>query len=453
MSSGGRIDHPRRPTASGARATGVGGARPPAAPEAGSTHSHGSASGLRRRVGWGLAAQALSSLTNFALAILVAQRVDRASFGVFGLAFATYVLVLEGSRAVTGWPLLIRFSDVGRERWRSAVAESAGAALAGGVSAGIACAIAGALLGGTLGVGLLVLGSTLPGLLLQDAWRHSFMSAGEPRRTFANDLTWTVALVAGTAAVIALGRDSLAWLMLVWGGSACVAAVFGLLQTRIAPNPMLARRWWEAHRDIASRYLGEAVLTTGVLQLLIYLIGALGGLMVVGAYRGGETMLGPVNILLFALAVVAVPEGVRLLARAERPERALLRSAAMVSTSLVLVTASWGGIVLAVPDSLGSQLLGATWKDAHAILVPLTVAFAGNAASSGAFFGLRSLAAANRSFFARGVTAVLILALGTSGVALADAAGAAAGVAIAWWLGAAVAWRQLVHAIAERRST
>ena len=53
-----------------------------------------------RRLGWGLADQSLSSLTNFALAVLVARQVSTAGLGAFGLAFTTYTITLGATRAL-----------------------------------------------------------------------------------------------------------------------------------------------------------------------------------------------------------------------------------------------------------------------------------------------------------------------------------------------------------------
>jgi O-antigen/teichoic acid export membrane protein len=180
-------------------------------------------------------------------------------------------------------------------------------------------------------------------------------------------------------------------------------------------------------------------------------IGVVGGLVVVGAYRGGETLLGPINILVFAVGIAVVPEGVRLLGRSSKPEHALLRAALLVSTALTLISVMWGSIILLTPDTMGAQLLGDTWTDARAIVVPLTVAFSGIAATSGAFFGLRSLAAASRGLRARIAIAIFGLGLGTIGVAIDDARGAAIGVAIGWWIGAGVSWYQFVRALDDSR--
>jgi hypothetical protein len=51
-----------------------------------------------RPAGWGVADQALSSLTNFVVGIYIARSLDTKEFGAFSLAFATYVIALNASR-------------------------------------------------------------------------------------------------------------------------------------------------------------------------------------------------------------------------------------------------------------------------------------------------------------------------------------------------------------------
>ena len=43
---------------------------------------------------------------------------------------------------------------------------------------------------------LIAFAVTMPGLLLQDAWRWAFFVVGEGRRAFVNDLIWLLAMLA-----------------------------------------------------------------------------------------------------------------------------------------------------------------------------------------------------------------------------------------------------------------
>jgi O-antigen/teichoic acid export membrane protein len=63
-----------------------------------------------RRIGWGVADQAVSSLTNFAVSIYVARTLGAEKFGAFSLAYVTYAFALNASRGLGTDPLMVRFS-------------------------------------------------------------------------------------------------------------------------------------------------------------------------------------------------------------------------------------------------------------------------------------------------------------------------------------------------------
>ena len=132
------------------------------------------AGGGVRRLGWGLADQALSSLTNFALAILVARTVSTSALGAFGLAFTTYTITLGATRALCSEPLTVRHSATGEREWREGASAATGVALVLGAIAGVLCVGASFLFDGTLRPSLIVLGISMPGLIVQDTWRSAF---------------------------------------------------------------------------------------------------------------------------------------------------------------------------------------------------------------------------------------------------------------------------------------
>src|SRR5690349_13877198 len=74
-----------------------------------------------RRLGWGVADQIVSSLTNFAVSIYVVRALGAVQFGAFGLAYVTYGVALNASRGLATDPLMVRFSGTGLPTWRRAV--------------------------------------------------------------------------------------------------------------------------------------------------------------------------------------------------------------------------------------------------------------------------------------------------------------------------------------------
>ncbi|MDG4861594.1 hypothetical protein P8605_26005, partial [Streptomyces sp. T-3] len=202
----------------------------PTPPAARARHARPTAKrGIVGRLSWGLADQAASSMTNFAVGIYVARSLGLAAFGVFSLAWVTYGVVLSVSRGLATDPLVVRYSGVPDWSWRGAVARSSGTALGVGGAIGLVCLGVGLGLGGSVGTAFACLGVMLPGLLLQDAWRYAFFAAGTGRKAFVNDLVWGVALV--PAMVVAARVGSVAAFVLAWGASATLAAAYGCLQS------------------------------------------------------------------------------------------------------------------------------------------------------------------------------------------------------------------------------
>jgi O-antigen/teichoic acid export membrane protein len=396
---------------------------------------------LAQRLSWGIADQALSSLTNFAVGIYVARSLGARGLGAFSLAFVTYQVALNASRGLATDPLLVRYSGAEAPRWRGAVVRATGVAIAVGVVVGALCLVGGMQLAGSTGAAFLALGVTLPGLLLQDSWRFSFFSAGRGGQAFANDLVWALTLCLALAAIAATGPASVFWFVLAWGGSAMVAAVVGGVQARLIPRLSQAADWLREHRDLAPRYLGENLSISGAYQLRSYGLGAVAGLAAVGSLRGAELLVGPFNVVIMGVGMMAVPEAVQVLHRSARQ----LRPFCLLLGGLQAgAAAAWGLVLLLLlPGGLGARLLGPSWQPASELLVPVILTVVNAGFSAGASAGLRALGAASRSLRAQVVGSAAYVACSLGGATVGGAAGAAWGSAIATLIGAAVWWWQL----------
>ncbi|MCP9206808.1 hypothetical protein NMK44_32030 [Streptomyces sp. NEAU-Y11] len=394
------------------------------------------------RLSWGLADQAASSISNFAVGIYVARSLGVTAFGVFSLAWVTYGVVLNVSRGLATDPLVVRFSGVPDTAWRGAVARSSGTALGVGAAIGAGCLVAGLALGGQVGPAFACLGVMLPGLLLQDAWRYAFFAAGTGKKAFVNDLVWGVALV--PAMVVAARVGSVAAFVLAWGASATVAAGYGYVQSGILPRTAQARVWLREQRDLGYRYLVENVSLSGASQLRAYGLGAIAGVGAVGAVRGAELLLGPFLAVLMGLSLVTVAEAARVLRQA--PDR-LGRFCFLLGGGQAVAALLWGGALLLMPDRLGELVLGDVWTSAAQLIVPVTLGVAGAGLGTGAAAGLRALAAARRSLRCQLFASACYVAGGLGGAALAGTVGSAWGVATATLTGSAVWWLQLRSAL------
>ena len=408
------------------------------------------------RLSWGLADQAVSSLTNFAVGIYVARSLGLTAFGVFSIAWVTYGVLLNVSRGVATDPLVVRFSGVAVPQWRAAVTRSSATALAVGTLAGAGCLLIGAelvtfgLAGGGLeaevGAAFLALGIVLPGLLLQDSWRFAFFAAGRGRDALTNDLVWAAAMV--PAMFLAARQPSVVGFLLAWGLSGTVAAGYGCLRTGITPAVAAVPRWLRRHRDLGARYLVENVSNSGAAQLRAYGLGAIAGLASVGTVRGAELLMGPFLAVLMGLSLVTVAEAARVLRRS--PHRLRL-FCMLLGGGQAAAALAWGCVLmLLLTDRAGELVLGEVWWTSSALILPATLAVTGASLGTGAAAGLRALGAAKRSLRSQLVASAAYVTGGLLGAWAGGALGSAWGVAAATLGGSVVWWLQLHRALKER---
>ena len=394
-----------------------------------------------RRISWGVADQAVSSLTNAAVSIYIARTLGAVQFGAFSLAYVTYSFALNASRGLATDPLMVRFSGADLQTWRRAVASCTGTATTVGLAAG-ACVLAiASLLTGTTRVAFFALGLTLPGLMLQDSWRYAFFALGRGSGAFLNDLLWAATLVPTLAFLQVRGHANVFWFILAWGAAATVAAAAGPLQARVIPRLSDSKAWVSQHRDLGPRYLAENSANSASNQLRTYGVGVLLGLAAVGYVQAAITLMGPFMVIFFGMSLVTVPEAARILRRSPRHLRLFCLA---VSGGLALLAVAWGIVLLAaLPRGLGEWLFHAIWRPTYPLVLPLAISVVGACVAAGAGTGLHALGAARRSLRAMVLASAVYVACSLAGAAAGGAMGTVRGAAIATWLGALLWWREL----------
>ena len=402
------------------------------------------------RLGWGVADQGISSVCNFALGLFVARSFGASNFGAFTLAFVTYTVVINAARGLATDPFLVRHSGPVTDRWRRAASSAAGTALAVGVAAGILCVVAGLLLPAPVGPGFIALGVGLPGLALQDSWRFAFFACGRGSKAFLNDLVWTGMMVAALAVLHTQGAGSAANCLLVFGGTATLAAVLGAFQARTIPRPLQARDWLRTHAGLSVRYLVENLSSSGAGQIRAVVLGAVAGLAAVGHVRASEILMGPFYVLLMGISQVAVPEASRAFKiNSEHLRRFCFRLGGTQAVAAV----GWGLILLIVfPLGPGPLLLKELWLPTSHLIPAITLTVVATSFVTAAAAGLRAMGVARRSLRAQLTTSCLYVVGGTVGAVLGGAIGTSWGVTAAQTVAALVWWHHLQAALAEHSS-
>jgi O-antigen/teichoic acid export membrane protein len=389
----------------------------------------------------------MSSLTNFLLSIFVARNLGAAQFGAFSLAYVTYGFTINASRGLSIEPLLIRFSATNPLTWRRATARCTGTALLVGLITGACAFAAGALIGGTTGLAFVGLGLTLPGLMLQDAWRYAFFALGRGQHAFINDTIWAVLLLPSLVLLKMSGHTDVFWFVFAWGAAAAVAAAFAPLQAHVVPSLAGATQWLYRHRDLGPRYLAANTAGNAGDTLRSYAVTSILGLAAVGYMQAANVLLGPFKIILFGIGLIAMPEGARILRRSPRH---LPLFCAAASTGLTLLALAWGAVLLiALPRGLGQLMLGSLWRPAYPLVLPATLSVMSLCASTGAAVGLNVMGAAGRSLRAAILSSALVVACAVGGAVIGGTLGAMWFAAAASWVGVLVGWQQFRHALRE----
>jgi O-antigen/teichoic acid export membrane protein len=402
-----------------------------------------------RRTGWAIGDQALSSLTNFGIAIIVARFVNTASFGIFGLAIAAYLLVLGVSRSVSSDPLLIRFSTHAARTRNSASAQSAGTALAIGTATAAVLLIGSLVASGALRLEMIVLGLSFPGLLLQDTYRYALFARGSTRSAAANDLLWLIVELGGVLVIILVGATTVPALTAAWGAGAAAGALFGAYQTGANPKVASSRKWAAQHRDLSVPFLGESLINTGGASASMFGIAALAGLSAVGSLRSAAVLFGPLTVFFLGANVVGLPELVRLRESSELVFRRLLTALGLLWPAITL---AWTAVLAILPASVGTAFLGSNWTAGQRVVLPYGLMTAAIACTMAALLGLRAVEAARQGFRARLLAAPCILAGGLIGARLAGVQGAAVGLAVGYCVDTTVAWVTLRRVLRTRLS-
>jgi O-antigen/teichoic acid export membrane protein len=400
-----------------------------------------------RRMGWGLADQAVSSLTNYAVSLYIIRTLGAVQFGAFSLAYVTYAFALNASRGLATDPLMVRFSGTDVPTWRRAVADCTGVAVAVGAITGAGVLLAAMALHGTTRSAFIALGITLPALMLQDSWRYSFFALGRGAQAFLNDCIWAAAMLPALLALRLSHHADVFWYVIAWGAAAGVAAAVGPWQARVLPRLTGAWGWVSRHRDLGPRYLVEGVASASVLQLRSYGIVAILGLAAVGYMQTAVTLMGPINILFLGMTLVAIPEAARVLKRSARD---LPKFCILVSMGLTAAAVAWGvALLIVVPRGFGHWLVGPIWRPTYPLVLPQMLSLVGQGLAGGAGVGMHALGAARRSLRSVVIGSVVFLAFALAGAYQGGVEGALWGSVVASGLGAGLTWWQLRAALRE----
>ncbi|MEU6346154.1 hypothetical protein ABZ883_34980 [Streptomyces sp. NPDC046977] len=378
--------------------------------------------------------QGVAALTNILVLVVAARLSSAAGFSVFSMVYAVFSVLLGISVSYVGQALVLERGE--DSAVRAACRSAAGFVAAASAVAGATMAAVLALVPGTTARALAVLGLVLPLVLTQDGLRYCFSTLRLPHLALVGDvLRLAVALPALALQPHGTGP---ARLVAVWGLSAVPALLAGiaLLAPRLRGAPTDLRRFLRKGH-LGRRFVVEYGVGNASSQLAVVGLGLFASPLAVGALRGTTTLFGPMNVLFNSATAFGPP----LLGRVPGM-RGQVRATAVLAGILAAVAAAWTGVLTALPDRFGRQLLGATWQAAEGLLAATGTQYAAIAAGTSALLTLRVLQP-RATLPIQVVFSLASIAFMISGYALAGVPGAAWGLAVGSALKATVLWTRV----------
>lgn len=396
--------------------------------------------GFIRRAPLTVAAQSLSSLTNFITSAFALAAGDLESFGHFSIAFQLCVVVIAVGQGSIGTALLVHGAgdDEGQvERLRRAAAS---AALVLGLSFSIVFVAAGLVVGGGIGGLLLLSALGTPSLVSQYTLREYRFARDDQAGVVVADLIW-LAVVVGVAVVdrATAWDGSPAHYLAAWLAGATISAL-PLMLTGLTGDRAALGHFWRITGPQAIRLGVESLLARSVFVVTLVLTGVIVGDVATGTMAAVILLFSPLSVVNTSAPALVVPPEIR-----KRGIHVVRRSLPIaVIAAVSTITACWALFVFVLdrsslafqpfrlaPNGITDGLFAATFVHYLAL-----------AAWRGPAVGLRIADATAASLDARLRTTIMQWVFPAIGLAVWGLTGGALGLGVATFLGAIIAWRR-----------
>lgn len=373
------------------------------------------------RIGISLSVTGLAALGSFFLSVSIARMSDVEGVGRYALAMSVGLFVVGlASQSLTVPMVALQPSD-------KQVAAVAGWVIRlGVVSIPIVCLVA----WGFQSIEMILVGISVPAMVIVDHYRYTYNAIrGSWKALLLEVPRSSVAFACMVLSLFGIGSGVLylsLWLAASW------------LTALPLTVKMLSERGAQSSAPVippsVSRILGfEYVIGSGGHQLTTLLIGAVAGVQVNAALRGGATLLGPISMATSAIGSLLVAYFAR------RKDRVTIHALTIGGIGAV---ASGLGVLLMllVPDEAGRAILGETWDVARPVLAWLGLDLLLSAFGTPADAIMRSRWAGKNLMIARLVGTPIRFLLVIPAAMYGGAVLAAAAMAIAAAIRATICW-------------
>jgi O-antigen/teichoic acid export membrane protein len=378
--------------------------------------------------------QVISGASNVLIALLAARLLSAAEFGLFGIVFLVYTILVGITRALVSDLLLVHPTE-SQERSGEVIGTSCVLTLplAGGL---LLVALGIRALDVRLGDALIVLAACLPLLVLQDVGRYLAYAIQRPMRAVVLDSVWLLLLFGGVAVLSATGGRTLAAYIAAWAGSGAAAGLL-LFTWYDIRGVRLGLSWLRDTWKLGWRYLVSYLSLQGTALGMASEVGAVAGAKALGGVQGALLLVRPFTTFQVAASAATIGE----VARAQGHRRRIWRPV-LINTALTAAVAGLNLLVMLIlPDKLGKFALGASWHLAKPLLLPAGVQIVFLALLTGPQAALLGVRAMRKAMAINVAYSALILIAAPIGAAINGAKGAlwlvtlAQGVVtLIWWI-------------------
>jgi O-antigen/teichoic acid export membrane protein len=388
-----------------------------------------------------IADQGASSVSNFALAIIVAHYSSASALGVFAILTATYVLSQGLVRSLSSDCLLTRSENDDGQRSKY---ERGGylVAIVLSISVAVLVAAVSGLLPHEFTLPFVLFAVSFPLMACQDFARFIGISRYDPAYAIWLDLAWLALFLVAYVVLKEEGLTSLSWLFGAWSGAGALVGLW-TLRAHFARSKRgeLLRFWDESERGVGLRFAGQFMLVTSWTYFVSYLLLFVLPLASIGVFKLSQLALGPITVLLAGVQSALIALATK---RFQLDSHKAVRFLFLAGVASFAVTMVWAGLVYGAPSHVMVSLFGRNWPRARAILpyAGLAVAFASFA--NAAISGLRAMRAASENLRLSVVMVPFLFLFCLGGAELYGTRGAAGGLAIAGAVYSVLGWWTLV---------
>jgi O-antigen/teichoic acid export membrane protein len=386
--------------------------------------------------------QAVSSGTNFALALLAARLVGPEGLGAVTVGVAIAYAGIAFERALVGEPLLV----LARTNGSRGALETA---VVAGLLLGIIEVGVGAWLGGEVGLVISVVGLFGPVLLFQDAGRYQAIALGSHTQALASDLTWFVTQTGLLLFFLLSGLRSPVLVVASWGLGASAGALVLLSAPLERMTSVVIRQWLRHSAKLGGWMSAQTVVGQVGSQVTLIAVGSVTGLAGLGILRAVQAVTGPLSVLFLGLTLVALPAFADA-ATSAGPE-GLRRQVLRWALACGFLSLTYGLIVVALRTPILTGLFGNSFQMAVPLALPAAVALLGLGLGAAPGWGIRALSAGWAVFTtqvigtAAGIPLIVLMATASG------AEGAAWGVAVQAGIVCALSWAMFGLAMRSAR--